>query len=590
MGRPNLRKGGKIINTAQFRTAAVFLTTVLLVMAMSIGAFAAPAAPSDPSNKTVAFIQVTGTDKVDPNVVLAAIKTKPGDLATAEKIRQDLRLIFETGYFLDVNADVSNVPEGVKIVYSVKENPVFKTLTIQGNKMVKTEKIASFITLKKDAVVNSKTLDSNLRSIEEYYKSQGYILVKTGEVKLASDGNLMLRINEGIVEDVVVKGNIKTKPFVVTREMIVKKGKPFNAKEARRSMQKLYNLGFFEDVNLKLGPGKEPGGTVVEVVVVEQKTGTFSIGGGYSDSDGLVGIIGLGDKNFGGRGDNVNIHWEFGGKASGAGNYILSFTRPWIDSKQTSASFSIYNMLQQYTDFYNSGDERSTYNKKYRGFEFTLGRPTNEYLTHFITFKNRWDDYSQYISGPEDYSNDPDYLRNNFGLTRSITLQRVLDTRDSIHNPSEGARYSLGVEVAGLGGDFNFTKYIAEARQYWKAGKTQVWALRAMLGYGAGGIPEMQKFAMGGSSTLRGYRDEQFKGNRMAFGSLEYRFPIAKMVQGAFFTDIGNAWQSDTFGFEDLKAGYGFGIRLNTPFGPVRIDQAWGRQGARTHFAFGGQF
>lgn len=566
-----------------------FLTLFLMMGTASVWANPATNTPAqDLTGKNVAFIDVAGTVNIKPETILAATRLKPGDLWTPDKVRQDLRLIYELGTFSDVTADFSLLPEGVKVVYNVKENPVLKGIVIQGTQKVSKDKLLPLMTVKTGFVLNSKTVATNLRSVEEYYKGQGYILAKTGDVNFSPEGILTVRINEGIVEDIVVKGNTKTKAHVITREMRTKKGQPFNSKDARRSMQKLYNLGFFEDVNLKLQPGKQPGGTILEISVVEQKTGTFSIGGGYSASDGLVGIITVGDKNFRGSGDNVNVHWEFGGKSSTTGNYSISYQKPWIDSKQTSLGFTVYNMVNQYIDYNTSGDDIATYNRRYRGFDITLGRPVNDYLAHYVTLKNRWDEYVNWVSG-QTYTDE--YIKDNYGLTRSIILSRVFDSRDSNTNPSTGTRYSLSGEFAGLGGDFNFNKYTAEMRHYWKVGKSQVVAARGVMGYGSGHIPYMQQFTAGGIDTLRGYRDDQFRGNRLFSTTVEYRFPIAKRVQAAFFADFGNAWQSDSFDFvKDLKAGYGLGFSMITPFGPIRIDYAIGNQGGRTHFSFGGKF
>jgi outer membrane protein insertion porin family len=102
----------------------------------------------------------------------------------------------------------------------------------------------------------------------------------------------------------------------------------------------------------------------------------------------------------------------------------------------------------------------------------------------------------------------------------------------------------------------------------------------------------MQQFTAGGIDTLRGYRDDQFKGNRLFTTTLEYRFPIAKRVQAALFADIGDAWGDtwNAYRSMSLKTGVGFGISVVTPFGPIRIDYAIGNQGGRTHFTFGGKF
>ena len=576
---------------------------LIMVLSMMFAATwivsAAPAAsvatPQDLTGKKVAFIEVAGAVNIKPDAILAVTRLKPGDPWTADKVRQDLRLIYEMGVFADVTADFATIPEGVKVIYNVKENPVLKGIVFQGNKKVTPAKLQSFVTVKTGEVLNSKTFAANLQAIEAHYKAEGYILVKTGDVNFSPEGLLTVRINEGLVEDIVVKGNKKTKANVVVREMRTKKGEPFNSKDARRSMQRLYNLGYFEDVNLKLIPGKQPGGTVIELSVVEQRTGTFSVGGGYSASDGIIGIINVGDKNFRGTGESVNVHWEIGGKASTAGNYSITYQKPWLDRKQTSFGFTFYNFTNEYTDYNSSGHKVSTYDRQYQGFDITFGRPAGEKITHYITLKNRWDKYKGWVSGANYERDEPyrseNYIDDNFGLTRSIILSRVLDTRDSTSNPSQGGRYALSAEIAGFGGDFGFNKYTLDARRYWKVGKSQVVAVRGVYGYGTGHIPYMQLYAAGGMDTLRGYEDDQFKGNRMFASSIEYRFPVAKRVQAAFFTDIGNAWNADGFDFiKDLKFGYGLGIRVVTPFGPVRVDYGIGSQGGRVHFSFGGQF
>ncbi|WP_371369897.1 outer membrane protein assembly factor [Sporomusa rhizae] len=552
-----------------------------------------PAYAADIQGKTVAAVTVTGINNVDEATVKGVIKLQPGDTLTADKVKQDLQAIHDLGYFFDVVANFAEVPEGVKVIYTVMENPQLKDIIVKGNTKVSSDKIKELVTAGKGNILNTRTLNTNVRAVEQYYHDQGYILAKVSDIAMSPGGELTLTISEGSLEGIVVKGNEKTKTNVITREMKVKPGEPFNVKDAKRSMQKVYNLGYFEDVNMKLNPGKEPNAVELETSVVEQKTGMFSIGGGYSKADGMVGIIEVGDNNFRGTGDRVKLHWEFGGVDNK--NYEVSYTRPWLDSKQTSLSFSFYNMTNEYTDYYDdTNNKKSTYDKNRKGFDITLGRPAGEYIHNYITFKNRKDTYEEYKSGPEDYSDasHQQYLKDNFGETRSVTLMRVFDSRDNVFAPTEGARYSLSAEFAGkaLGGDFNFNKYTAEGRKYFKVGSDHVIATRLTVGYAEGNISDTNRFEVGGSDTLRGYEDDQFKGDKMIAGSVEYRFPVVNKIQGVVFTDVGNAWKSKGYTLNDLKSSVGVGIRMSTPLGPVRIDYAKGEEGGRTHFSFGGQF
>nr|WP_092071086.1 BamA/TamA family outer membrane protein [Dendrosporobacter quercicolus]NSL48475.1 BamA/TamA family outer membrane protein [Dendrosporobacter quercicolus DSM 1736]SDM18086.1 Beta-barrel assembly machine subunit BamA [Dendrosporobacter quercicolus] len=564
---------------------------------------AAPALAADLSGKTVTAVNITGNATVAESDIMAVVKTTPGDALAADAVKQDMQAIYELGYFFDVVANFTEVPEGVKVVYTVMENPALQDIVIKGNTKVPTDKLLSLLGVAKGTVLNTKTLNENARAIEQYYHDQGFILAKVSDVSMSPGGVLTLTVNEGVLEGIVIKGNEKTKERVITREMKLKAGEPFNVKDARRSMQKVYNLGYFEDVNMKLNPGQEPNAVVLEASVVEQKTGTFSIGGGYSKSDGMVGIIELGDNNFKGTGDKVKIHWEFGGDASDK-NYEFTYTRPWLDAKQTSLSFSLYDMTNEYSDYYEGGKLRSTYDKQRRGWDVTLGRPQNDYISHYVTFKHRTDRYVEWAGDGIDYAQtdeDADnydenynaqYLEDNFGTTNSVSLARVMDTRDNVFNPTEGERLSVTAEFAGraFGGEFDFNKYTLEDRQYFKVGRDHVVAVRATLGYADGNMPDSGKFSVGGADTLRGFEDDQYKGNKMLAASVEYRFPIAKKIQGVVFSDIGKAWEGEGYKLDDLEASAGVGVRVTTPIGPIRIDYAQGSEGGKTHFSFGGQF
>lgn len=549
-------------------------------------------------DKTIVGIDIDGTNIIPKEDVLAALKTKAGDKFDIKNIEQDRISIYNMGYFYDNYPSFEVVPEGVKITYHVMENPVLRSIEISGNSIYSDEQIKNTLNVKVGEILNLRQLNADLSAIEGVYRQSGYILAKLKDISIDESGNLSLQFNEGILEGYAVKGNEKTKDYVITREMRMKPGEVFNSEKARRSMQRVYNLGYFEDVSVRLLPGeKDPNNIIMELTVIEKRTGSFGIGAGYSSQDGLLGMISIGDTNFRGTGDSVKAMYEFGGDDGDDSGYSISYTRPWLDEKQTSGTFRIYNRKYEYDDYDNDGDDVETYDKKNAGYELNFGRPINEYTTNFLGFRINETEYRGHEEGPYDRHNNTEWLENNFGETRSIIASQVRDTRDNIYFPTEGSRTSLSVEYAGFGGDFDYTKFTLSGQRYYKVGHAQVIALRGSIGYANEDLPENSVFEVGGQNSVRGYRDDQFTGNKMVMGTVEYRFPLANKVQGALFVDAGDAWGGTSYGpwdeIEDdltIHTSAGVGMQLQTPIGALRLDYGWGEDGGRLHFTVGGAF
>ena len=547
--------------------------------------------------KTIIEINYEGASEDLLPTVKAATASREGDEFNVNLSMRDRNILRDMGYFYEVYPSIEVLPEGILLTYHLMENPVIYDFVITGNTVYTNSELRRLITVRRGVTLNSRTLHDNITAIQEKYRGDGYIRMKIADMNVSEDGIVSLKINEGILEGYAVKGNQKTKDKVVLREMRQKVGEVFNAKQARRSMERVYNLGFFEDVNIKINDGVEPNAVIMEVEVKEKRTGTFGIGAGYSSKDGVVGMISLGDKNFRGTGDAINFVYEKSAEDTDAQGFSFYYRHPWIDSKETAAVFRIYNRTYEYSDYATDGGLNERYMRRYSGGELSISRPMSEYSTNQITLRNRKDTYVRHVSngkfgdrGTSEYSS---WRKDNFGTTRSIEFQHITDTRDNVFSPTSGGRAALIAEIGGvLGGDFKFQKFSIEHQQYFKAGDhSQVWALHAAYGFGRGDMTEFNQFRIGGQSTLRGYRDDQFRGSRMFTATLEYRFPIANKVQGILFTDWGSAWSK---GFKpknsEIYGSGGFGIALNTPLGPLRLDYGRGKQGGRFHFTVGGSF
>ena len=158
------------------------------------------------------------------------------------------------------------------------------------------------------------------------------------------------------------------------------------------------------------------------------------------------------------------------------------------------------------------------------------------------------------------------------GTKYSVTLRLTRDTRDYFLNPTRGRRDSIAVEVSRS--DFRLRKAWLSLQQYFPTWRKQTIAVE-LHGAAAWGvnIPPTELFYLGGATTLRGYDEDWFSGPRRVYANFEYRFLVGPDSQIFVFTDLGAVTLIETPSvFDTLRVGYGFGARLESRGGILRIN------------------
>ncbi|OCL25629.1 hypothetical protein U472_14970 [Orenia metallireducens] len=538
------------------------------------------------NNKNIiTAIKIVGNKEIKDEEILDKINTKVGDEISNQKLQEDMKSVFDLGYFFDIQVSFKNHEDGVMLIFEVIENPKLSQINISGNHEVSTEELRGIIGIRTGQLLNLNELEKAKQEIEKYYREKGYILAKVVDLTIKEKDQLHITINEGRLNNIIINTDGKTKDYVIRRELSIEEGQVFNIDQVWKDLRKIYNLGFFEEVkpDYKAVDGDRQAVDLV-INLKEGKTGTFSIGGGYSSASGLTGLIDLEQDNLFGRGQSVKLNWEFGGKKN---TYEVGFYQPWVFGTKNSLNFNLYNTVRE---------DKNDNDVKEKGGSITLGRPIAEDTKAYLKYNYQDSEYKEKIEGADTNTQKYKDVDEN---TRSLTFKTIRDTRDNFLAPKDGGRQEVSIERAGgiLGGDADFTKYYTDIRKYIPSGEDNNWAFRLKLGGSNGDLPETRDFYLRETllDGVRGYdydyyKDQEgFEGDSLFLTNLEYRIGIVESITGVIFADAGRTFEDNQFSLNDIKYSTGLGIRFNTPIGQLGLDYGYapeGDDGNKSSFSF----
>ena len=496
----------------------------------------------------------------------------------------------------------------VTIRIGVVEGPQFRVggVDVTGNQVLPLEEIRRRIKLATGDVFSRSKLRDSVKAIQDLYgvigRASADINPTTTQDNANRKVNVTFEIAEGpevFVERINISGNVRSQEKILRREIPMHEGDLFTTAKLVRARQKLVNLGYFESVKATTAPGTTKDKIVVTIEVTEKPTGLFSIGGGYSSTDGFLGTVDLSQRNFLGRGWEVFLRLRAGGSTQQG---TIGFTEPWLFDRPLAAGFDLFNNRRVFTEY--------TVNSL--GGDVRLGHPIGEFSRWNLIYRISEDR----ISDIADNASTGLLAEKGSRLTSLIggTLSR--DTRDSIFEPTRGTSASIGLDFAGLGfGDSKFVRAVGTAAWFYPLWLDHVIATRVTGGYAFGwddeSVPLFERFYLGGPNSIRSRKPRQVSptdgsgtrigGNSEVLGTVEYVIPLFFGIRAALFYDVGNVYGPDvtggtSFDITDLRHGIGIGFRWASPFGPLRVDyginvdRRKGESFGQFHFSVGSPF
>lgn len=486
---------------------------------------------------------------------------------------------------------------GLEVTIGITEGEQFRTgsLEFKGDLLETKEVLKEKLKLETGKVFSREVLRGDVFTLTDLYADKGYAytnvspLSKVDQEKRTIDITFEFEKGDKIyIERINISGNTKTRDKVIRREFKLAEGDLYSSTALKRTKQNINNLGFFEEASIAPAKGSAPNKMNLNTEVKEKSTGQFSVGAGYSSSDGILGQGSITQNNFLGLGLKGTLSASVGGKTQ---LYNIGLTDPYFLDSNWTLGFDIYRSERDYED----------YTRRVTGGDIKAGYKISDTLSTFWVYKYE-------VKSLFDFSAamlaNPSLLTETSGTVGSLYGSITLDKTDYRLDPSKGYTGTFSAEYAGLGGNQRFIRFIGNSAVFFPLMWDTVLSLRGEVGVilrNGKEVPIDEKFYLGGINTLRGYSSRTvcpvktntvttfnamtgiptsassyvyLGGVKEAVVNLDWVFPIIKDagLKGVVFFDAGNSYAPGQQIFSNMLYSYGAGIRWYSPMGPLRLE------------------
>ena len=492
-------------------------------------------------------------------------------------------------------------PQKLSMRVFINEGPRYRVrhVSFRGNTAYTDKQLEPGMSMLDGDIYSLQKVSDDSTMIRKYYGAKGYadadVRPDIDEVGVQKDGMHLIDICYDItpgkqfaVGRVNVRGNTKTKNYVILRELPLKPGQPLNAVDLETAKKRMENLGYFAGVDVSQAASNLPGYRDINISVAERQTGNLTVGAAVSSIESVYlyanvtqsnfdirGLFGKG--SFVGGGQRLAISGKLGWEYQSAS---ISLLEPWFLNRKLALGNEAY--------FSNSSYMSDYYVQKNYGYAISLRKALNE--NNFVKLEYRIERFDL-----EPQGGAPLYFLVSCGTydRSNLRLSYEYDTRDAINTPRRGGNFEAHVAYSGPGSTVQTYSAGIGGSVYYNA----FWDTIFSINFGIETVetvdsnkmvPIFERCYLGGPMNLRGFRyhdvgmideritgDETMGGNSSAFVQAEVTIPILDSVRFAMFVDAGFVHE-DAFDFKpgQISADYGIGLRINLPMGPLAVDYA----------------
>jgi outer membrane protein insertion porin family len=611
------RRSGRFDARVVPKTVAHGSDRVDLVFEIAEGAKTTVKRVAFTGNQAVATYRLKNVIKTGQSNILSFLTGS--DLYDPDRVEADrdlLRHYYLDHGFADVRVDAARTEldlaaKGIVVTFAVEEGAPYRfgTLDVASRlAQVDGRALTGELKIRPGDAYDAALVDTAVETLTIALAKRGFPFAAV-RARLDRDAQahtiaLVFSIEPGpaaYVERINIRGNAKTRDYVIRREFDIAEGDAYNRALVDRAERRLKALDFFKSVKITTEPGSAPDRVIVDVDLVEQQTGDLTFGGGYSTVDGVIGNVGVSDRNFLGRGQLVKLSASYGQYSKSLG---LSFVEPFVLGSRLSLGIDVFGKENAQSSYQSYGS--ATY-----GTGLRLGLP----LTEETSAQLRYSIYNQNVTI------DPSQVTGIVSLpiqqaaaagpawVSMIGYTLAYDTRDSKRSPTSGIYAEFKQDIAGLGGDVNFIKTGEDARYYQAITGDVTGMARVQSGWltpwGGQDVPLLNRY-FGGPQLVRGFapngiglRDltpgstmDNIGGTAFWGTSTEVQTSIPYLpsdfaLKFAVFADAGSVWAAGSRGnipalsqsfavgnASTLRSSFGAGLIWGSPFGPIRVDYA----------------